>query len=415
MPILQSGRIPANGSFRTLSSPVPAAQWIARLAALLAATGLYLLLGNAALEAQQPAGPAVETAEVVVTESGISDQASDIAGLCPDDCPSSCHEIGYGQPLPCDCFDPDFFYHPKRAVLKGKYTRIQDCQAKMVMRPQDEFWWVSCRHLPLKSCEVELCYYRFENCEARESSLAELRAAHDANPELYNFVYIHENRADVNKSEMRFWQTYNILINQAPDAPPVRYIFFSWPADRIFGQIRDVKTKAVVCDYHCYYLAWFLCQIKDFHKPSLGGYSYGCRIGLDALHIAGGGVKRCQALPPEMLVTRPTFRAAFVATAMQNRCTPEGGVCGPTYQTLDHLTLLNNSDDNVLKYFHRLTDNGASAIGREGVCGVECLPDGGQRLTQIDCCRIAGKSHKLEDYYKSEEVRQIIRDAIFWR
>lgn len=170
---------------------------------------------------------------------------------------------------PCAAFAPDFFYQPSKRFFKDKYTRIQECQSQMIMRPGDEFWWVSSRHLPLKSCGFELCIYKFENCKSSKSSLAELKAAHAANSSLYNVIYIHENRADLNKSEMRFWQNYNILINQAPNAPPVRYIFFSWPADKMLGQIRDVKTKAVVCDYHSYYLASFLCEIKNFYKLSL--------------------------------------------------------------------------------------------------------------------------------------------------
>lgn len=340
-----------------------------------------------------------------------------------------------GHPLPCqaqqhqiqehadchdcspvgDCFAPDFFYHPSRKLLKDKYTRIQDCQSQMIMRPGDEFWWVSSRHLPLKSCGFELGIYRFQDCQSHKSSLEELKAAHAANPSLYNVIYIHENRADVNKSEMRFWQNYNILINQAPNAPPVRFIFFSWPADKMLGQARDVKVKAEVCDYHSYYLASFLCQIKDFHKLSLSGYSYGCRLGLDALHIAGGGSKKCQALPTEMLITKPTFRAAFVATAMQNRCTTDGGLCKFSYQTLDHITLLNNSNDQVLRMFPLLSENGADAIGKSGICSHCQLPDAGARLTQIDARCIARRSHKLEDYYKSEFLRQRIRDTIFWR
>ncbi|MEC9093652.1 MAG: hypothetical protein VX438_13145 [Planctomycetota bacterium] len=315
---------------------------------------------------------------------------------------------------PCKCHEPDFIYHPKTQGFKGKYTRIQDCQSKMTIRPGDEFWWISTRHLPLDSCKFNLCYYRYQNSISQKSNLQELKTSHQQNPNLINFVYIHENRADINKSEMRFWQNYNILISQAPDAPPVRYIFFSWPADQIRGQIKDVKEKAVVCDYHAYYLAWFLCQIKDFNRVSLGGYSYGCRMGLDALHIAGGGSKKCRTLPESMLVKKPTFRAAFVATAMQNRCTEDEGFHRFAYATLKHITFLNNSNDQVLKAFHLLSENGAAAIGREGIC-VSQLDDGGQRLTQINACSIAGRSHKLEDYYKSEQLRQEIRNSIFWR
>ena len=378
--------------------------------AILASFNLHVV-GQESAASTQNSSPAKEAA--------VEDRASESTSSTPDCCnkcqTENCNEVAFGQPLPCECFAPDFYYQPGNKLIKGRYTRIQECQSKMIMRPGDEFWWVSCRHLPLKTCKFELCYYRFEDCQAKKSSMEELKKAHDKNPELYNFVYIHENRADLNKSELRFWQAYNILIRQAPNAPPVRFIFFTWPADQIRGQIRDVKTKGTVCDYHSYYMGWFPCQIKDLHKPSLGGYSYGCRLALDGLHIAAGGVKKCQALPKDMLITKPAFRGAFIATAMQNQCTPEGGLCDLTYSALDHVTFLNNSDDKVLKMFHRLTDNGASAIGREGICGVGCLPDGGKKLSQYDCHCITGKSHKLEDYFKSENLRQIIRDEIFWR
>ncbi len=80
----------------------------------------------------------------------------------------------------------------------------------------------------------------------------------------------------------------------------------------------------------------------------------------------------------------------------------------------EHITFLNNSNDQILKAFHLLSKNGAGAIGREGVC-VSQLLDGGKRLTQIDACSIVGRSHKLEDYYKSEQLRQEIRNSILWR
>ena len=97
--------------------------------------------------------------------------------------------------------------------------------------------------------------------------------------------------ADIEKSKLRFWHNYNVLINQSPDAPPIRYIFFTWPADKIKGQMRDVNAKATVCDYHAYYLATLLSQMREFKFVSLSGYSYGSRMALDALHILGGGCK----------------------------------------------------------------------------------------------------------------------------
>jgi len=330
------------------------------------------------------------------------------------------HEVSHSEEVQtgaCDCCAPfatDFCYNPKRKLIDGPYTRIQNCQAKMEMRPGDEFWWVSSRHLPLKACEFELCYYQYVDCCAQKKTPTDLQDAYQANPDLINLVYVHENRADVEKSKMRFWQNYNLLINQAPNAPPVRYIFFSWPADQIKGQLRDVNTKAEVCDYHAYYLATFLSQMREFKFVSLSGYSYGSRMALDALHILGGGCKRGRALPEAMVLREPKFRAAFIATAMQNQCLPSGGLCNHAYQTLDHITLLNNSRDKVLRLFKRLPPKGSQAIGREGI-SVTQLADCGARITQFDCTEIAGRSHRLEEYYKSERIRRIIRDTIFWR
>ncbi len=310
-----------------------------------------------------------------------------------------------------DSYAPDFIYRPGRKKINDKYGRIQDCQSKMIIRPGDEFWWVSSRHLPLNSCgDFDLCIYRFLDGQVSQKTMVDLKNAHQSNPDLINFVYAHENRADLNKAEMRFWQTYNILINQAADAPSVRFIFFSWPADEVRGQIRDVKAKATICDHHAFYFAHFLYQIQDFNRVSLGGYSYGARLIINALTLCGGGCVNGRSVPQDQRFQKPSLRAVFVASAL-----PNSGLGCAAYQHLDHVTFLNNSQDGVLKFFGLLSVNRTQALGRTGVCSTAGFPDRGGKIRQLDVACIAGKSHKIEDYFKSESLRQIIRDTIFWR
>lgn len=349
--------------------------------------------------------------ELTTTSPLLSDNETTLAGI-QERSPSE--EVHNPARDCCAPFATDFYFNPKPKLIEGPYARIQKRQAKMEMRPGDEFWWVSSRHLPLNASKFELCYYQYANCCALKRTSTDLQNAYLANPDLINLVYVHENRADIEKSKLRFWHNYNVLINQSPDAPPIRYIFFTWPADKIKGQMRDVNAKATVCDYHAYYLATLLSQMREFKFVSLSGYSYGSRMALDALHILGGGCKNGRTLPDSMTLQEPKIRAAFIATAMQNQCLPSGGLCISAYQTLDHITLLNNSKDKILRHFKRLPPKGRKAIGREGI-SVTHLADCGARLTQIDCTEITGRSHRLEEYYKSEQIRRIIRDTIFWR
>lgn len=316
----------------------------------------------------------------------------------------------------CQQHAPDFRFRPTTSILPSASVDMQNCQARGTIRPQDELWWVSSRHLSNCEQEFRLCLYRYQNCQSVPSSIDELKQAHQLNPGLINLIVVHENRVDLNKAELRFWQNYQVLINRAPNAPPVRYLFFTWPADQIRGQARDVKTKATVCDHHCFYLATLLGHMKDFNQLSLCGYSYGARMALDAMHMLGGGTRKNRSLPVHMTTqNKNKIRAVMIATAAQNSCKCDRGFCREAYGTIDQLMFLNNSSDNVLRFFSLMPPRGRLAIGRDGLSTCKSFPDGGKRLRQIDTSIISGRSHKLEDYYKSEFLRQLIRDNLFWR
>ena len=47
--------------------------------------------------------------------------------------------------------------------------------------------------------------------------------------------------------------------------------------------------------------------------------------------------------------------------------------------------------------------------------GIMAHIDAGKTTTTERILYYTGKSHKIEDYFKSESLRQIIRDTIFWR
>ena len=86
--------------------------------------------------------------ELTTTSPLLSDNETTLAGIQERSPSEEVHNPA--RDLLCAVRYPTFTSTPKPKLIEGPYARIQKRQAKMEMRPGDEFWWVSSRHLPLK-------------------------------------------------------------------------------------------------------------------------------------------------------------------------------------------------------------------------------------------------------------------------
>src|SRR5690606_32277769 len=110
--------------------------------------------------------------------------------------------------------------------------------------------------------------------------------AHD-DPARPTVIFVHGNRFSADDAITSGWQAYHALTRCASDQP-VRFVIWSWPSDKQGGPIRDARTKSSRTLVEGYYLARLMTRIQPEVSTGIVGYSFGSRVALGAVHLAGG-------------------------------------------------------------------------------------------------------------------------------
>jgi pimeloyl-ACP methyl ester carboxylesterase len=281
-------------------------------------------------------------------------------------------------------------------------------------RPQDEIWLISSRHADCiaSGADPALRLQRFDAGLGWQSAQLE-EFCQPASPDQITVIFVHGNRVSPAAAVPEGRQVYQILVGRSSDAPPVRFVIWSWPSEQIRGQLRDVRVKAERTEAAGYCLGWLLAHLPENQRVSLLGYSFGARIATGAMHLVGGGELAGRVLPAHPLVSRNT-RLVTIAGALHNGWLRP---CGYHEQALTHLDLfLNvyNCCDPVLKRYHALYKHShAVALGYAGM-STRDLGSAAGRVEQVDACQYVAHSHELLDYLHSSCLDERIRSVLFW-
>jgi len=276
---------------------------------------------------------------------------------------------------------------------------------------QGSVWLVSTRHLGSWLCEEEfargLDIQRYDGQQGwQPASLSEFHASEDADTP--TLVYVHGNRFDWREAIQHGWVAHNTLV-PGPDAgPPVRFVIWSWPSDRIRGLLRDVRVKAQRAHCEAYYLAQFLSGTDPQTPPGLFGFSYGARVITGALHLLGGG-QLC-GMKLDRPLSRAPARVVLSAAAVHNDWLFPSNYHGRMIDQTGRMLLLYNSRDAVLKRYRFLDRRRhTEALGYTGLPG--CLADHWihDRLTQIDAAPYIGRSHREISYFCCSPLMALYR------
>ncbi len=196
-------------------------------------------------------------------------------------------------------------------------------------------------------------------------------------------------------------------------SPPVRYVIWSWPSDKIRGIVRDARQKAIRSDGESFYLACALAELPEHARLSLIGYSFGGRIVTGSLHLLAGGQFCGNVLDKDELPNlRP--RVALIATAMTNGWLCVHGAHGLATSQVDHIYSTFNPADSALKLFHVTTKK--TKPRALGYCGVssKCLGPYGHLVTQHDVSPYVGKSHAFDSHTLSGGLMNQVRHHALW-
>jgi hypothetical protein len=184
---------------------------------------------------------------------------------------------------------------------------------------------------------------------------------------------------------------------------PMRFVIFSWPADRIAGgQLDDIRIKAYRTDPQGYYLAWLIDRVNPKVRVSIIGYSYGARIAASALNFLGGGRINGWTLDKRVHPHRLGIHATLVAAAVDNHWLLPGHRYGRALSQIAHMTIIYNSCDRVLKRYRFLycRKSSAQALGYTGFAGLSRLgATDRKKIRQINAGPYMGKSHDVNLSY----------------
>ena len=279
-------------------------------------------------------------------------------------------------------------------------------------RGQDELWYASTRHLELSDLDPlslpRLQVLRHSNGIWGESSIETLVG--DSDPAKTTLFYFHGNRVPVEYAI----EGGSLIYQQVRDAisweTPIRFVIWSWPSDRICGQLRDFRVKAVRTDVDALFLAGVLSRMPRQVPVSILAYSFGARIVTGGLHLTGGGELLGKKLGHENPGSIHPVRTVLFAGAVHQDWLYSGGKQSRACSQMNKLLVLYNSLDPLLMHYRYLEKHSRPAA--LGFAGLEQgrLADQSVVFHQRDVRDQVGLSHSESRYFASIElVRQLSR------
>ncbi len=296
------------------------------------------------------------------------------------------------------------------------------CPARQcVIRPQDQIWKISTRHLgPCgDACSLHappLNYQRYDQCRGWVASSLEEFMASDGQGMLTT-VYVHGNRMSPEWTVDHGFKVYCMLTCDQSSQQPQRMVIWSWPSEEIPQKrriVKDVRIKATRTDMQSYYFGWWLSQLQPDQQVSVLGYSYGARTVLGALHMLSGGQLAGRSLPGSAFPQTVRPRIVLWAAAAQANWIVPGNRYGRAVDSIEQgLVALNRRDPVLRRYQRCMSEANGPAMGFVGVVGEQCIPGSG-KLTELEVTQDVGNRHASQKYFDSCQIGWNTRRYMLW-
>lgn len=268
-------------------------------------------------------------------------------------------------------------------------------------------WEITTRRLPSNSVQgpiQQMGLSTVENHKWRAANFEEFFGqAESSVSNRRTVIYVHGNWTSDQEARERGWLVYNRLISRTRE--PIRFVVYSWAADREDGFARDLKNKQERLSTESYYLASLLQQIPEGEPLSLLGFSFGGAVVCGALHLDAGGALSGRKL--EMTGHHQDIRVSLTAPAFDRNSLGPQGVYRQALTNVDQVVNLYNSQDPILKRFRFINlDVSPVAAGFAGLRGPQDGVQGGSgslaqnpKILQVDCGGEVGRTHAELAYY----------------
>lgn len=282
------------------------------------------------------------------------------------------------------------------------------------MRPQDEVWVISTRHLEWPTCEDDpppLKVWQWSCPRGRWQKLSVDYFLEQHNQPI-TFFFFHGNRINSWAAVDLGWYAYDALVARAADEQPIRYVIWSWPSTEIQGQLRDLRYKADRTDAEGYYLGWLLSKVNPGTKISLMGFSYGARVITGGLHVAAGGDLCGMSLPPDAPAVERRTRTVLMAGALHSHWLYPDCYHGRAMDATDRLCNLCNGCDSILHRYHWVFKG--QRPDALGYTGLPWQHESG-RIDEFETCNCVGKTHDSLMYLDCPTLVELSQKYVFWQ
>lgn len=280
--------------------------------------------------------------------------------------------------------------------------------------PEPDVWVASSRRLPGICRMPERAALDVERLVSDGCARWEPAHVDDllAEPGLPLVVFVHGNRYPAAEARRQGLWLARLIAATCPEAGPVRTLVFSWPSDQQGVLIRDARVKYSRAHADGHYLAWLLGRVEPERPLAIIGYSFGAVVGLEAMRDLMAADSTGAAGTGPWAGRTGRTHVVFVAPAVRCDALAPRGPYRQSLAGVDRLTVVANSADYPLKFFHcvdrdlRTAALGATAMPRRW------LP-ADLEYRAIDAADIVGHQHSLPLYLSSGPlVRRIATGAV---
>ena len=279
-------------------------------------------------------------------------------------------------------------------------------------RPGDEVWVVSSRGLGCDSpaeAALRMKYWKYEphrwQAADRETFLA-------GDPERTTSFFVVGNDYSHAETIETGWFAYCRLVRSAAAAPPLRFVIWSWPCDRIPGRrLRDAKIKLWRTPAASFYLAWIADQLPNETPISMSGTSFGARIVMGSLELLAGGRVGGHQLAPRDDRRPRHVDAVLIGAAFDDDDLLPGQPFGHSMTQVNRLLVFTNQSDIALRVYRFLYGrrSGLTAIGISGPVMAHRLGGHGDKIVTRDASGFIGRSHGAKPYFQSPAAVRLMR------
>ena len=307
--------------------------------------------------------------------------------------------------------------HQLALPAHAEKTQPAGSAVQTLPRPGDEVWVVSSRGLDCDSPHQAALRMKYWKYEPHRWAAADRETFLSGDPQRTTSFFVVGNDYSHAETIETGWFAYCRLIRTAPAAPPLRFVIWSWPCDRIPGRrLNDAKVKLWRTPAASFYLAWLVDQLPGETPISMSGSSFGARILMGSLELLAGGRHRGYQLAPRADRRPRHVDAVLIGAAFDNDDLLPGQPFGQSMTQVNRLLVFTNQSDIALRVYRFLYGrrSGLTAIGMTGPVMTRRLGGHGDKIMTQDASGFIGHNHGAKPYFESSTALRLMRPFLLY-